>query len=326
MKKTLGIINPPTVVPYRGYGTNEKVYIKGQILENRPEFLVSAEDRRRKNIRHMIGRYLSTPIPDIEVDICFQGQKETLKTDELGYFVHWLKPNSDIKAGWHEIAFEIRDDSLGKSPTVLGEVLIVDEQTSIGIISDIDDTVLVSHATQLLRKLRLIFTKNAKTRLPFPGVKRFYSALAGKNGINPIFYVSSSEWNLYDFLVDFFQERNLPKGPFLLQNFKSGMRDLINSGGGSHTHKSEKIDRLMMLFPRLSFILIGDSGQHDPQIYATALKKYPNRIRAIYIRSIGKNKQLDEELVLSTAALGVKMMLINHTNEAYEHAKINGWI
>ncbi len=313
----MGIIHPPTVVPYRAYGTNQKVYIKGQVLENRPEFLVSAEDKKRKNIKHMLGRYLSTAIPEVSVDVHFLGEIHTVITDELGYYTLWLEPNQKIQPGWHEIKYQISGTD---NDFIIGESLIVGEQTSLGVISDIDDTVLVSHATQMRRKLRLILTKNAKTRLPFAGVKEFYKALAGNAGENPIFYVSSSEWNLYDFLVDFFEARELPKGPFLLQNFKSGLKDLIRSGGGSHSHKAEKIDRLMQLFPQLSFVLIGDSGQRDPEIYAEAAAKYPLRVKAIYIRSIGKNKELDEALSDTVKTQGIEMMLVHHTNEAYEHA------
>ena len=323
----MGIINPPTVIPYHGYGTSKQVYIKGQVLENRPHFLVSAEDKKRKNIKHMIGRYLSSPMPNVEVSVTLNDQKEVLYTDELGYFVLWLEPKHNLLPGWHAVTYEITSElQEHRHQVVTGEALIVGDATHTGVISDIDDTVLVSHATELLRKMHLILTKNSKTRLPFAGVKEFYSALAGDNLRNPIFYVSSSEWNLYDFLIDFFDEKKLPKGPFLLQNLKSGIKDLIRSGGGSHMHKAEKIDRLMMLFPHLSFILIGDSGQRDPEIYANAVEKYPNRVKAIYIRSVGKKKPLDEKLEQSTARQGVKMMLVNHTNEAYEHAKKLGMI
>jgi len=178
---------------------------------------------------------------------------------------------------------------------------------------------LISHATQILRKLRLILTKNAKTRLPFPGVRAFYKQLAGNDRINPIFYVSSSEWNLYDFLVDFFATQELPKGPFLLQKFKSGLRDLIHSGGGSHEHKQEKIEELLLRFPTLKFILIGDNGQRDPEIYSKIVSQFPDRILAIYLRDI-KDEKIDTVIQKAIQENSVPLFLIKNTSEAQKHA------
>ncbi|MEQ8629442.1 phosphatase domain-containing protein [Ekhidna sp.] len=306
-------------MPYRGYGNKSQIVVSGHVLENRPDFLADVGDKKRKNFRNMIARYMSTSIPETEVGIHFQDQNHFATTDELGFFQANIDLIHPLKAGWHQITYTIADCN------VSGEVLITDQKTDFGVISDIDDTVLISHATQLLRKLRLILTKNAKTRLPFPGVKDFYCALAGDESVNPIFYVSSSEWNLYDFLVDFFETRELPKGPFLLQRFKSGLKELIKSGGGTHMHKQEKIEALMKFYPDLSFVLIGDSGQRDPEIYASIVNKYPGRIKAIYIRSI-KNKQIDNEVKGIVEEAGVPIRMVKHTDEAYRHATTIGLI
>lgn len=267
----------------------------------------------------MIARYMSTSLPEVKVGIQFHGQNHLVTTDELGFFHTTIDLTQPVNPGWYEIKFTIEDCKIS------GEVLVVDHNVPFGVISDIDDTVLISHATQLLRKLRLILTKNAKTRLPFPGVKNFYCALAGDELANPIFYVSSSEWNLYDFLIDFFETRELPKGPFLLQRFKSGLKELINSGGGTHMHKQEKIEDLMEFYPNLPFVLIGDSGQRDPEIYASIVEKYPTRVKAIYIRSI-RNKKPNQAIEKKVNNIGVPIMMVEHTDEAYRHAQSIGLI
>ena len=125
-----------------------------------------------------------------------------------------------------------------------GDVLMVSRKHEFVIVSDVDDTLLVSHSTQFVKKMRLMLFKNAITRLPFPGVTDFYKAL--QNGMdestfNPIFYVSSSERNLYDLLIDFLAYRNIPKGPFLLRNMQTSLLKLIKAGGGNHQHKLESI-------------------------------------------------------------------------------------
>jgi len=305
-----------------GYGNQQKIYLKGGVLENRPEFHAKETDKRRKNFRVMLSRYLSSPIPDMSVKIILGNENFITKTDEYGYFSAWVKPQKDFKSGWHHVSYIINED-LEDEYHAEGEFLIVGNETQLGVISDIDDTVLVSHATQLFKKLRLIMTKNAKTRLPFEGVAAFYQKLKGEE--NPFFYVSSSEWNLYDFLQDFFEVRNIPKGPFLLQEYKSGLRDLLFTGGGSHQHKQDKIKRLMNLFPTLKFILIGDSGQRDSEIYRQALHEFPDRILAVYIRKIGEKDEFEEDIIKDFETKRVPLLLLENTEEALEHAKKMGF-
>ncbi|MGM0579505.1 MAG: App1 family protein [Bacteroidota bacterium] len=306
-----------------GYGNQNLIYLKGGVLENRPEFDSKATDKRRKNFRIMLSRYLSSPIPEMKVLITLGEEKFTTQTDEYGYFSAWVEPKQAFTPGWHQVIFSINDEE-EEICRVTGEFLIVGKDAEFGTISDIDDTILVSHATQLFKKFRLIMTKNAKTRLPFEGVAEFYQKLKAKE--NPFFYVSSSEWNLYDFLQDFFIVRKIPKGPFLLQEYKSGLRDLLFTGGGSHQHKQDKIKRLMTLFPKLKFILIGDSGQRDTEIYRQALHEFPDRILAVYIRKIGKKDDFDEKTTQEFKEKGVPLLLLENTEEAMVHAKKMGFV
>lgn len=306
-----------------GYGNQNLIYLKGGVLENRPEFNSKATDKRRKNFRIMLSRYLSSPIPEMKVQITLGQEKFATQTDDYGYFSDWVEPNQALKPGWHQVEYSINEGD-SEICRVLGEFLIVGDKAEFGTISDIDDTILVSHATRLFKKLRLILTKNAKTRLPFEGVAEFYQKL--KASENPFFYVSSSEWNLYEFLQDFFLVRNIPKGPFLLQEYKSGLRDLLFTGGGSHQHKQDKIKRLMALFPNLKFILIGDSGQRDTEIYRQALHEFPNRILAVYIRKIGKKDDFDEKTTKEFKEKGVPLLMLENTEMAKNHAKEMGFI
>lgn len=306
-----------------GYGNQNLIYCKGGVLENRPEFNSKTTDKRCKNFRVMLSRYLSTPIPEMEVKIFLGNEMFIATTDEYGYFSAWIEPKHNYTPGWHPVMYSITNDE-DEQCSIEGEFLIVGCKPQFGTISDIDDTILVSHATQLLRKLRLILIKNSKTRLPFEGVAEFYQKLQAD--ANPFFYISSSEWNLYDFLQDFFIVRNIPKGPFLLQEYKSGLRDLLFTGGGSHQHKQDKIDRLMKLFPTLSFILIGDSGQRDPEIYLQALRQYPTRILAVYIRKTGKKADFDEEIVEEFKSKNIPLLMMESTEEAVAHAKQMGFI
>lgn len=273
----------------------------------------------------MLARYFSTPLPEMQVNVLLGEETFTVHSDELGYFSIWVNTKKNYPVGWHKAEFSICDKDEKVQCRQKGEFLISDSTADFGIISDIDDTILVSHATELIKKTRLILTKNAKTRLPFEGVAKFYQLLS-KNSNRPFFYVSSSEWNLYDFLEDFFRVRSIPKGPFLLQEFKSGLKDLLFTGGGSHYHKLQKIRRLMDLYPDMSFILIGDSGQHDTLIYHKALIEFHGRIKAVYIRKIHQLHAIDPHITKGFEKYNVPLLLIKDSREAQKHAKAAGWI
>lgn len=333
LKKALGLQTPPVALAYRGYGTANRVFLRGHVLDDRLLYEPEAGDSKRKNIRAMISRYFSTAVPEATVEVEFSGQFREVHTDERGHFALDLSLPEPLSEGWHPVTFRVHNP-LEEGAEKLrrdSEVYVSNGKHRYGVISDVDDTILVSHATQALRKLRLILTKNAKTRLPFPGVPAFYRALCDNQAggaDNPIFFISSSEWNLYDFLVDFCQTKGIPKGVFLLQNLKSGLRDFLRTGGGTHRHKLEKAIHLLEVFPETSFILIGDSGQHDAQLYAELADAYPDRVLAVYIRDVTKNKNSEtiHNLYRGHPQLRGKVCLSDNTYLTAKHAYEHGWI
>nr|WP_246351064.1 App1 family protein [Deinobacterium chartae] len=172
--------------------------------------------------------------------------------------------------------------------------------------------------------LRLVLLHNAYTRLPFEGVASFYAALERGTGEapNPIFYVSSSPWNLYDLLEDFLEHQGIPAGPLLLKDWS-----LWNLK--AHTgHKLGYIRRLLEAYPRLPFVLIGDSGERDPEIYLEAVRKHPGRFRAVYIRDVvgGVRAEVVRKIAAEVEAMGVPMLLVSDTVEAARHAESLGLI
>lgn len=334
IKGWLGLQTPPVILPYRGFGNQSQVLVAGHVLDDRLLYEAGEKDRTRKNMQAMLSRYWSTSVPDIRVSIELLGHRAEVRTDENGLFEKLFQFEQPLaETGWQPIRCKVLDKIHSDQELVTneGEVYIYPGQADFGIISDVDDTILVSHATNVLKKLRLILTKNSRTRLPFKGVSAFYQALqAGKHGKgqHPIFYVSSSEWNLYDLLVDFCRVRGIPKGPFLLKDLKTNLFKLYRSGGGSHDHKLEKIRSIMKLYPQLSFVLIGDSGQRDPLLYETIVKEFPGRILSVYIRDVAipKKAALVREISDRLRGQEVEMLLISDTGEAAKHAHGRGLI
>jgi len=326
------LLTPPVIIPYIAYGSPSLVFVKGHVLDDRLLYQSQKGDKRQKNFRAMISRYISDGIPGVRVNVVINDIETQVVTDDNGLFEIEIPLDQPLANGWHEITYEVLDQIVEGQEKLAskGEVLINSGESEYVVVSDVDDTILISHATEALKKLRLILTKNSKTRLPFTGVASFYKALAqGSDGNqdNPIFYVSSSEWNLYDFLEDFCEVRNIPKGPFMLQELKTSLWKLIKSGGGTHTHKKEKIESLIKLYPDQKFILVGDSGQRDATLYSDIAKSHPDRILSIYIRDVGKKKKSRKvEKILSSANEELDMVLVSDSYEAAIHAQEKNYI
>lgn len=329
-KQKLNLLSPPAIIPYRGYGNRNHAHVKGHVLENKMIYEASSSDKKAKNLLGMLARYTSSQIPGVRVQATFQGKSIIGETDENGYFEMDFDFEEPLpKSGWLSIKYEILDDIVEDQEEFIaeGEIYIQEDSSRFGIITDVDDTVLISRSTSMIKKLWLILTKNAKTRLPFKGVSDFYNELhVGTKGdfTNPVFYVSSSEWNLYDFLVDFCAHRELPKGVFLLQDLKTSLWKLMKTGGGDHTHKEEKIKKILKAYD-LQFILIGDSGQKDAEIYSRVAREFPGRIKSIYIRDVAK-KRKERVMEIADGIKEIDMLLVKTTEMAHDHAKEKGYI
>jgi phosphatidate phosphatase APP1 len=160
--------------------------------------------------------------------------------------------------------------------------------------------------------------------LPFPGVAAFYQALErGGDGArrNPIFYVSSSPWNLYELLHDYLEINGIPWGPMLLQDWGIDDKTLILA---SHReHKLAQIQTLLDYYPSLPFVLVGDSGQHDPEIYLEVIRAHPGRVKVAFIRDV--TAEVRDKAVAQIASdaqsHGVEMIYVKDSQEALTHAQ-----
>jgi len=226
-------------------------------------------DRRWRNLVAFLKLMESDELPGVPVRATFQGRRYETLTDREGYFHFDLLARKDT-TGWQKVALE---------PGATGCVLFPSARARFGVISDIDDTLVPSGATKKLRMVIRLALSNALTRQPFEGVNDFYRALHA--GVNPVFYVSKSPWNLYLSLVEMMRLREIPLGPLLLRDY--GVHLLRR---GRREHKRAQIERILAAFRALPFVLIGDSGEHDPEIYSEVVRRHPGRIRVIYIRAI----------------------------------------
>jgi phosphatidate phosphatase APP1 len=323
--------------PYLGFGTEGVLNLKGRVLRGDP-IVVTANDTVWRNLRNMLRRLESDEIPDAVVRGRHASLAEDVVSDEEGYFDFHFdlrggargEPTAPERSrtGWVPIELELlapppRDDQ--PPPRATGQVL-VPRGARFGVISDLDDTVIRSEITDTLKMLRIALTSNPHTRLPFDGVADFYRALErgpGGGDTNPIFYVSSSPWNLHDLLVQFMTAHNVPIGPLLLRDWSPR-----TIRGGGQRHKAAAIRRILETYPDMEFVLIGDSGEHDPEIYAQAIRDHPGRARAVYIRDVTADERRREVLKVAEDLRdhGADLLLTADTKEAAAHARRLGLI
>ncbi len=328
IRKKLDLVKPVMIVPYRGYGNEQSVTLMGRVLEDTGLVKPAEEDSIWKNMVASFKRMASREIPFVRVQAVFHEHAQTVETDEEGYFSVTLPVDAaqlEPATAWYPVQLRLLDTVVEEQGevTATGEVLIPDLKSDFGVISDVDDTVLVSDVGKLLKMFRRAFLENATARLPFPGVSAFYQALrvgSQEKSHNPFFFVSSSPWNLYDLLIDFFELQDIPQAPVLLRDL--GMDDTMFVKEGHGTHKLGNIRAILNTYPSLSFVLVGDSSQHDPEIYRQVVADYPGRILAIYIRDVTPDHR-DVEIVQIGDALRahqVDLVYCQHTEDAARHA------
>ncbi len=310
--------------PYRGFGGPGGMVVWGRVLNDNGVAESIESDTTWDNVKAMARRFNTIEIPGVALDVEVAGDHVPATTDEEGYFRAELPAAPPGWAGWGAARVEVAGPDRVEygGDAVEAPVLVPDPAARFGVISDIDDTVLPSGATRLWDLIRTTATNNARTRAPFPGVATFYAALtAGASGpaTNPIYYVSSSPWNLYDFLVEFMDVHVLPKGPILLRDLGIDEHRFIK---GSHDdHKLDQIEAVFATVPDLPFVLIGDSGQRDPEIYAEAVRRHPGRVEAIYLRDLGVPARAQEvETLFGSFGEPVPMLHVSDTAAAAHHA------
>jgi len=335
LKVRHGLLGPVYIMPYRGHGIPGEVRVVGRVLEEQMIFEPSIHDSRLRNLRAMTRRFLSAEVPGARVRVSFGGAGRVVVANDEGFFEARIEPREPAPGDkeWHDVDLELlwpkaKDQDEVKTTGRFMVPARGQGGASFGVISDIDDTILRSEVTSLLTMLRLLLFSNAHTRLPFEGVAAFYRGLRSGSGRerNPIFYVSTGPWNLYDLLEDFLELQGIPAGPIFLRDW-GGLKDVLR-GMDHQRHKLGVIRDLMDAHADLSFVLVGDSGQEDAEAYAQITKEYPERILAVYIRDVKREGRsgIVRKIAEEVRALGVPMLLVDDTVEAAEHAASTGLI
>ena len=314
---------------YHGYGHENDLIVFGHVLEASKSQQQTFTNSVLKNMVQLVKLFVVKPVGGIKVRLQWNNTLYETTTAKDGFFRFEWQSETSTPAGWHTVSVEATGTGNSLLATGEGKIFIPHIAQHV-FISDIDDTILVSHSATVIKRLRVLLSKNPHTRKPFEDVVAHYNLLAKANRQdavpNPFFYVSSSEWNLYDYLNEFFAFNGLPKGAFLLNAIKK-LHELVKTGKTKHEGKFMRIARIIKTFPNQQFVLLGDNSQKDPSIYAAVTEGFPGNVYAVYIRNVHKEKvQETQEILAGMEQRGVKTCFYTGSPEAIEHSRMIGLI
>lgn len=271
-----------TVASFRGYGLSAPaggwVRVLARISMARPGSLVTSLPAPRVVSDSVRGwrNFISPALPYAEVTVTVDGRKYKVDADRGGVLDAMIEV--DLEAGWHTVYL-----SCEGSEDAPARVFVVDSAVDFGLVSDIDDTVVVTALPRPLLAAWNSFVLNEHARVATPGMAVMMERLMRGRPGSPVLYLSTGAWNVAPTLTRFLTRNLYPEGALLLTDwgptegrwFRSGMK-----------HKVDQLRRLAHEFPQMKWLLVGDDGQHDPEIYAEFAKRFPQNVRAIVIRQL----------------------------------------
>jgi len=319
----------PILKLYRGYANNQEFIVFGHVFKQSSAGNYEFEKKRFKNARSVLRMFLIKTIPNADVYLEHNGVRIHTKALSDGYFKFCIPLKEELAHGWADyyVSTFYNGEEIREKGTYIRPY-----EGNLGFISDIDDTFLVSHTRNFFKKIYILLWKNINDRKIFEDVVPHYQALstAGRNNkeeMNAFFYVSSSEWNLYKFIVKFTQKHELPRAVLLLKDIKTSLMDFLVTGRGNHNHKFDKIKHILEFYPHLQYTLLGDDSQHDPFLYQDVCKIFPLTVKAVYIRQTGHSKKEKAVAAIKNIeSMGVAVCYFKDSSEAIEHSKRIGLI
>ena len=269
-----------TVLPFTGYGSTEWVRVLGRVVLAKPGYF--SETRKTpapKAIADGIRgwrNFISPPVNKATVTVEVDGEKHEVTADRGGV-VDVVLPAA-LAPGWSSITLRSADGVESTAP-----VYVVDPATEVGVVSDIDDTIMVTALPRPMLAAWNTFVLDEHARTPTPGMAVMMDRLARENPVGPVFYLSTGAWNVAATLTRFISRNLYPAGPLLLTDWGPTTDRWFRSG---QAHKRTQLARLAEEFPHIKWLLIGDNGQHDEEIYADFAQRHPDKVRAIAIRQL----------------------------------------
>ncbi len=265
----------PTVVPFTGYGGSGWVRVLGRVVLRRREDGSKVSADRFVSIRGWRS-FTSVHVADAEVTVTIGRTKRSIHSDRGG--VLDARIEAKLPPGWHAIRLSIEGGD-----TVEAQVFVVADDVDFGLVSDIDDTVMVTALPRPFLAAWNTFVLDEHARTPVAGMAVLYERLVRAHPGIPVIYLSTGAWNVVPTLSRFLSRNLYPRGTLLLTDWGPTHDRWFRSGPD---HKRTQLARLAAEFPRVRWLLVGDDGQHDPQLYGEFAEAHPGNVAAVAIRQL----------------------------------------
>jgi len=308
---------------YHAYAYGSAVHVRGRVL--REDFVkAKPNDRWFRNLINMIRRLMSYELPSVQLEINYNSALKTVMLDREGFFNAKLSNKEGVS---DTIILTIKQKNLDrfhkKDVSQKAIVSPIGRALQLALVSDIDDTLLRTGVTSFFKWRLIINTlfRNPLRRRTFEGAPLLYNELSNSGHI-PVFYISNSPWNMHDYLSDYLTAKGYPTGILLLRDIN------INEFKDRNVREQNKYKEIAELYhnlKELEFILIGDAGEYDVDIYLQLADEFPNRTRAIYIRSVESDKRNERvKRLIEENTVETPILLFEESHEVQTHARSMG--
>jgi phosphatidate phosphatase APP1 len=259
------------IVPYAGYGAPGWARVMARVV-------LARRDRRSRRPLKLRGwrSFAALPVKDAELVIEIGGQRHEVRTDRSGYVDCVVE--GDLPPGWAAVRITCPGAEPADAP-----VRVVAPEVRFGVVSDVDDTVMVTALPRPLLAAWNTFVLDEHARMAVPGMAVLYERLANSHPGAPVLYLSTGAWNVAPTLTRFLSRHLYPPGPLLLTQWGPTAESWFRNG---REHKRATLERLATEFPHIRWLLIGDDGQHDQEIYAAFVAAHPDNVEAVAIRRL----------------------------------------
>ncbi len=260
-------------VPFSSYGGEGWVRLLGRVLILRPRKRTKAGEFA--SVRGWRS-YTGIPVSEAVVRVEIGGTVFELTADRGGVIDQVI--SIDLEPGWQKFTMSAEDQE-----PVEARVFVVGDDVDFGIISDVDDTVMVTALPRPLVAVWNTFVVDEHARLPVPGMAVLLDQLVSQHPGAPVVYLSTGAWNIVPALSRFLSRHLFPGGAMLLTDWGPTHDRWFRSG---REHKFANLRRLADEFPKVRWLLVGDDGQHDEGTYSQFQKERPDAVAAVAIRQL----------------------------------------
>lgn len=281
----------PQVIPFTGYGSPDAARILARVIMSpgdEAEVRADAEATERELAEAQKAQrgwrsFITTQVVGAPVVIRAGDVELRTRTDRSGY-VDVVVHGHNLPHGWHDVTIKAAG-----APETTARVQVIGPEVTFGVVSDIDDTVMVTRLPRPLIAAWNTFVRHTDARKPVPGMAELYREVLARHPDAPVFYLSTGAWNVVPTLTSFLRTHGFPDGPMLMTDWGPTNTGWFRSG---QEHKRTELRDLVATFPQIKWLLVGDDGQHDPHIYGDLARRHPTHVVAIAIRELTPTEQV----------------------------------